>query len=116
MQFSVLPPTASSALAWNWAETILLTCERMQTSLTRSRTWWTAHSSTLASRCCGIGRIYVHEALYGRFVEAFVDLTNQYRLGNPLEADTTLGPMVRTQAADSIRRSIAQAIHAGARP
>ncbi len=66
--------------------------------------------------CCGIGRIYVHEALYGRFVEAFVDLTNQYRLGNPLEADTTLGPVVRTQAADSIRRSIAQAIHAGAHP
>jgi acyl-CoA reductase-like NAD-dependent aldehyde dehydrogenase len=65
--------------------------------------------------CCGIGRIYVHEALYGPFVEAFVELTNRYRLGNPLESDTTLGPVVRTQAADSIRRSITQALSAGAR-
>jgi acyl-CoA reductase-like NAD-dependent aldehyde dehydrogenase len=66
--------------------------------------------------CCGIGRIYVHDAIYERFVAAFVDLTNQYRLGNPLESDTTLGPVVRAQAADSIRRSIALAVKAGARP
>ncbi len=66
--------------------------------------------------CCGIGRVYVHDAIYDRFVAAFVDLTNQYRLGDPLEPPTTLGPVVRTQAADSIRRSIAQAIRAGARP
>ena len=66
--------------------------------------------------CCGIGRIYVHEALYDRFVETFVDLTRQYRLGNPLDPQTNLGPVVRTEAADSIRRSIAQAVKAGARP
>ena len=66
--------------------------------------------------CCGIGRIYVHEALYGRFVEAFVELTSKYRLGNPTEPETTLGPVVRTQAAQSIRRVIAEAVQAGARP
>jgi len=66
--------------------------------------------------CCGIGRIYVHEALYGRFVEAFVELTSKYRLGNPTEPETTLGPVVRTQAAQSIRRVIAKAVQAGARP
>ena len=63
--------------------------------------------------CCGIGRIYVHDAIYERFVAAFVDLTSQYRLGNPLESETTLGPVVRTQAADSIRRSVAEAIYSG---
>jgi len=66
--------------------------------------------------CCGIGRIYVHESLHARFVEAFVDLTNQYRLGNPLEPESTLGPVVRTDAAAAIRRTIAAAVHAGARP
>jgi acyl-CoA reductase-like NAD-dependent aldehyde dehydrogenase len=65
--------------------------------------------------CCGIGRIYVHEALYGRFVEAFVELTQQYRLGNPTEPSVNLGPVVRTQAAQSIRRAVAEATHAGAR-
>jgi acyl-CoA reductase-like NAD-dependent aldehyde dehydrogenase len=65
--------------------------------------------------CCGIGRIYVHEALHDRFVEAFVDLTHRYRLGNPTERDTTLGPVVRKQAAESIRRATAAAVQAGAR-
>jgi len=66
--------------------------------------------------CCGIGRIYVHEAIYRRFVEAFVELTNKYRLGNPTESEINLGPVVRTQAAQSIRRATAEAVHAGARP
>jgi acyl-CoA reductase-like NAD-dependent aldehyde dehydrogenase len=65
--------------------------------------------------CCGIGRIYVHQALHDRFVEAFVALTNRYRLGDPTEPDTTLGPVVRTQAAESIRRATAAAVQAGAR-
>ena len=65
--------------------------------------------------CCGIGRIYVHEALYGRFVDAFVDLTQRYRLGNPTDREVNLGPVVRTHAAESIRRATAAAIQAGAR-
>jgi len=35
--------------------------------------------------CCGVERIYVAKPLFKPFVEAFVDLTRQYRLGNPLE-------------------------------
>jgi acyl-CoA reductase-like NAD-dependent aldehyde dehydrogenase len=58
----------------------------------------------------------VQDALYGRFVEAFTELTNQYQLGNPTEPETTLGPVVRIQAAQSIRRAIAEAVQAGARP
>src|SRR5207302_326473 len=50
--------------------------------------------------CCAIERIYVHAALYDRFVEAFADLTRQYRLGDPLDPATTLGPMVRAASAD----------------
>jgi acyl-CoA reductase-like NAD-dependent aldehyde dehydrogenase len=65
--------------------------------------------------CCGIGRVYVHEALHERFVDAFVDLTNKYRLGNPLDRETTLGPVVRTEAAEAIRRTIADAVRGGAR-
>jgi len=66
--------------------------------------------------CCGIQRVYVHERLYDRFVEGWVDLTRRYVLGNPLEADTTLGPVVRTAAADEIRRQVARSVAAGARP
>jgi acyl-CoA reductase-like NAD-dependent aldehyde dehydrogenase len=66
--------------------------------------------------CCGIERIYAHETIYDRFLEGFVELTKKYRLGNPIEADTTLGPMVRASAAEFVRKQIADAVKAGAKP
>jgi acyl-CoA reductase-like NAD-dependent aldehyde dehydrogenase len=65
--------------------------------------------------CCGLQRIYVHERVYGTFVDGFVELTRKYVLGNPLEEATTLGPVVRTTAADTIRAQIAASIEAGAK-
>ena len=64
--------------------------------------------------CCGIERIYVHEKLYRDFVDGFVALTRQYRLGDPTAADTNLGPMVRARAAGFARGQVAEAIAAGA--
>ena len=66
--------------------------------------------------CCGIQRIYVHERLYDDFVAGAVALTNRYVLGDPTSADTTLGPVVRTAAAEQIRRQVAASIAAGAIP
>jgi len=65
--------------------------------------------------CCAIERIYVHQDVYREFVDAFVELTRQYRLGSPLEAETTLGPMVRTAAADFVRDQVREAQQQGAR-
>ncbi|MCP9758706.1 aldehyde dehydrogenase family protein [Aquitalea sp. S1-19] len=64
--------------------------------------------------CCGIERIYVDAALYPRFVDAFVAQSLQYRLGHPLETETTLGPMVRASAAEFVREQIREAIAQGA--
>ena len=64
--------------------------------------------------CCGIERIYVDQSLYHRFLEAFVALTEQYVLGNPLEENTTLGPVVSLKAADFIQAQMEEAIAAGA--
>ncbi len=65
--------------------------------------------------CCGVERIYVARPIFGRFVDAFVDLTKKYRLGNPLDKATTLGPMVRTEAANLVRSQIREALGKGAR-
>ncbi len=65
--------------------------------------------------CCGIQRIYVHRALYAEFVRKAVALTRQYVLGNPLDAATTIGPVVRASAADAVRAVIADAVAKGAR-
>ncbi|MGQ0545223.1 MAG: aldehyde dehydrogenase family protein [Betaproteobacteria bacterium] len=65
--------------------------------------------------CCAVERVYVERKLYKDFVESFVALTRQYRLGNPLERETNLGPMVRTSAADAVRKQIGEAVAKGAK-
>ncbi|GAB5436306.1 aldehyde dehydrogenase family protein [Falsiruegeria mediterranea] len=64
--------------------------------------------------CCGIERIYVHESLYDAFVEKAVALVKTYKLGNPLEAETTMGPMAHVRFAQEVRAQIAEAVEAGA--
>ena len=65
--------------------------------------------------CCGIERIYVHNDVYEKFVEQFIDRVNSYKLGNPLETQTTLGPMVNSAAADFVRGQIDLACSMGAK-
>ena len=64
--------------------------------------------------CCGIERIYVHEAVYDEVIDAMVAETGRLRLGRPTAAATTLGPMVRKAAADFVRGQTAEAVKAGA--
>jgi acyl-CoA reductase-like NAD-dependent aldehyde dehydrogenase len=65
--------------------------------------------------CCGIERIYVHESLFDTFVDKAIAIVNAYKLGNPLDADTTHGPMAHVRFADHVRRQTADAIAAGAK-
>lgn len=64
--------------------------------------------------CCGVERIYVHEAVYGNFVERFIDNARGWTLGHPLDADTIVGPMARGNFADHVRQQTDEAIRAGA--
>jgi acyl-CoA reductase-like NAD-dependent aldehyde dehydrogenase len=66
--------------------------------------------------CCAVERIYVHEAVYDRFVEGAVAAIEAYQLGSPADEATTLGPMVRARAADFVRAQVDAAIRQGARP
>lgn len=65
--------------------------------------------------CCGIERIYVHESLFDAFVGKAVAIVNGYKLGNPLEPETTLGPMAHVRFADEVRAQTAEAIAEGAK-
>jgi acyl-CoA reductase-like NAD-dependent aldehyde dehydrogenase len=64
--------------------------------------------------CCGIERVYVHESLFAAFVEKSVELVKGYKLGNPLDPETTLGPMANVRFAEEVRAQIAEAVAAGA--
>lgn len=66
--------------------------------------------------CCGIERIYVHEAVFDDFTAGLVMAARSYTLGDPRRQETTLGPMVRPEAAEFVRGQIAEAVTAGAVP
>ena len=65
--------------------------------------------------CCGIERIYVNEKLFDSFVEKSVAWVNALKLGNPLEAATTLGPMANRRFAEEVRAQTSEAIRDGAK-
>lgn len=65
--------------------------------------------------CCGIERIYVNEALFDAFVEKSVAWVSNYKLGNPLEQETTLGPMANKRFAKVVRQQVADAMSKGAK-
>ncbi|KAI9058918.1 NAD-aldehyde dehydrogenase [Trametes sanguinea] len=65
--------------------------------------------------CCAVERIYVHESIYDEFVSKYVDLVKKYRLGDPTEARTNLGPVVSVASADRIRKQVTAAVQAGAK-
>ena len=65
--------------------------------------------------CCGIERIYVKDHVYNRFVEAYVEQTNKYKLGNPLHKDTNLGPVAKRGGATIVLAQIDAALKAGAK-
>ncbi|HEY9079419.1 aldehyde dehydrogenase family protein [Magnetovibrio sp.] len=66
--------------------------------------------------CCGIERIYVVESLYDAFVEKAVAIVSGYKLGNPLDENTTIGPMAHKRFADEARAQVSEAVAAGATP
>ncbi len=64
--------------------------------------------------CCGIERIYVIDSLYDEFVEKAVKIVEGYKLGNPLDPETTIGPMANIRFADEVRAQTREAIADGA--
>ncbi len=65
--------------------------------------------------CCGIERIYVHDSLFDQFVEKAVAWVNAQKLGNPLDPDSTMGPMANVRFAKEVRAQIEEALADGAK-
>ncbi|WP_191057641.1 aldehyde dehydrogenase family protein [Geminicoccus harenae] len=65
--------------------------------------------------CCGIERLYVHEAVYDAFVDGLVSFAAGYRLGDPTSPEVNIGPMAKARSADFVRDQVADAVAKGAR-
>ena len=65
--------------------------------------------------CCSVERIYVHEAIHGAFVDAFVAEVKSYKIGDPTDESTYIGAITRRPQLDVLRRQVADARRKGAR-
>jgi len=64
--------------------------------------------------CCAVERIYVHRDIHDAFVERFVATVEGFRLGDPTDPDTYLGPLTRTAQLDVLDAQVADAVALGA--
>jgi len=63
--------------------------------------------------CTSTERLYVHESIYGRFSEELADFVGKLRLGNGLDPNTDVGPMIRNRFRENVERQLAEAASLG---
>ncbi|KAI0876013.1 aldehyde dehydrogenase [Hypoxylon argillaceum] len=65
--------------------------------------------------CCAIERVYVAEKIYDAFVEATQKVLKGYKVGDPLEKETHIGPVISKRSKEAIEAHIKDAIEKGAK-
>ena len=64
--------------------------------------------------CCSLERVYVHESIHDAFVTAVQGVLRSYRLGDPFDEKTQIGPVISKQAVEAIQAHVKDAIEKGA--
>jgi acyl-CoA reductase-like NAD-dependent aldehyde dehydrogenase len=65
--------------------------------------------------CCSVERVYVHEAIFDKFIEAFVAEVRRFRRGNPEDESTYIGPLTRAPQVKVLEAQVKDAVAKGAR-
>jgi len=65
--------------------------------------------------CCAVERIYVMRSLFLRFVDAYVAEVEKYKVGNPEDESTTLGPLAQRKTVEFMEFQVGQAVDRGAK-
>ncbi|TCX51683.1 aldehyde dehydrogenase family protein [Dehalobacter sp. 14DCB1] len=64
--------------------------------------------------CMALNRILVVEDVYDKFVEIFVTETKKRKVGNPMDPETFIGPVINKMQVASVEKYIQATIEAGA--
>src|SRR5690606_19339685 len=70
---------------------------------------------TAGQRCTTTRRIIIHKSVKAAFVERLVHAYQQVSIGNPLESQTLMGPLVDQGAVDEMLAALATAEQTGGR-
>lgn len=65
--------------------------------------------------CVCVNRFYIHADVYDEFVQRFSSAVQQLRMGNGLDKDVQLGPLIDQRAVNKVQRHIQDALDRGAR-
>ncbi len=65
--------------------------------------------------CCSVERIYVHQAIYEDFVNAFVKEVAGFKRGDPAADYTYIGPLTRAPQIEVLERQVTDAVAKGAK-
>jgi glyceraldehyde-3-phosphate dehydrogenase (NADP+) len=71
--------------------------------------------SAAGQNCIGVQRVFIEEAVFDEFTEAFVKRTGEYRVGNKLSEMTDMGPMITEKEACRIEEWVNEATDHGAK-
>ncbi|KAI2638230.1 aldehyde dehydrogenase [Xylaria nigripes] len=65
--------------------------------------------------CCAIERVYVDEKIYEPFIEAAQKVLKGYKVGNPFDRETQIGPVISKRSKETIEAHIKDALDKGAK-
>ena len=65
--------------------------------------------------CCAVERVYVHERIHDRFVDAFVGEVKRFVVGDPMDEKTYIGPVARPAHLAVLEAQVADARAKGGR-
>lgn len=72
-----------------------------------------AAMGTAGQRCTTLRRLFVHESVYERFATRLKQAFSSVKVGNPLEAETLVGPLIDARAFNAMQKALDAAKAAG---
>jgi acyl-CoA reductase-like NAD-dependent aldehyde dehydrogenase len=65
--------------------------------------------------CCAIERVYVATPIYDAFISAAKEILGGYKVGDPMDKSTNIGPVISRRAQQTIAAQIGDALNMGAK-
>ncbi|MDO1501986.1 aldehyde dehydrogenase family protein [Winogradskyella maritima] len=68
---------------------------------------------TAGQRCTSTRRLIIHDSIYDKVKNAVVDAYKQLRIGNPLDENNHVGPLIDTDAVDMYNQALTKVVEEG---
>ncbi len=65
--------------------------------------------------CVSVQRVFIHEDVYDAFTSALVEAVKRLKVGDPLDPETDVGPVIDDKAAERIQSWVEEAVQEGGR-